>query len=351
MSFTPDAWPATVRTETELDDLLTTPSSRLVASIREYASPLVILGAGGKMGPSLAVLARRAADAAGHPLDVVAVSRFSNPAAREWLERRGVRTVSCDLLNGEAADLRALPDASNLVYLVGLKFGTSKDPATTWASNTLVPARVCERYAGSRMVALSTGNVYPTSEPRRGGSVESDALTPVGEYANAAVGRERVFEYASRRHGVRLAMLRLFYAVELRYGVPVDIATKVRDGEAIRLANGFFTCIWQGDANEAILRALPLAGPEPAAWNLCRSEVYSVREVAAHFGRRLGRDPVFQETESGTALLGNPARLWAELGMPAVDMDRMVPWIADWVRDGGRNLGRPTHFETRDGSY
>lgn len=346
-----EEWPVSIRSEAELEALLTRPSPRLIASIRSWESPLVILGAGGKMGPTLAVLARRAADLAGHPLEIVAVSRYSDASTRAWLEGHGVRTVSRDLLDDDPATWRALPDSANLVYLVGLKFGTAKNPAATWALNTLLPARACERYAGSRIVALSTGNVYPMSEVSAGGAVEADPLTPVGEYANAAVGRERVFEFAARRHSVRLAILRLFYAVELRYGVPVDIASKVLEGEAIRLGNGYFTCIWQGDANEAILRSWALADAEPTAWNLCRPEVFSVREVAAAFGRRFGREPEFSGTETATALLGNPARLWNELGAPEVGMDRMETWIADWIRAGGRNLGRPTHFETRDGRY
>jgi len=348
---TSDPWPSTVETEAVLEEVLTRPSARLIASIRSWASPLVLLGAGGKMGPTLAVLARRAAEAAGHRLEVIAVSRFSDADARTWLEDRGVRTVTCDLLAPDAGPLRALPDTTNLAYLVGVKFGTSKSPATTWAMNTLVPARVCERYAGARVVALSTGNVYPMSEVSRGGSLEGDPLTPVGEYANAAVARERVFEFCVRQHGVKIALIRLFYAVELRYGVPVDIATQVRDGVPIQLANGAFQCIWQGDANEAVLRALSVAQTEPSAWNLCRPEVYSVRDLATEFGRLLGRAPELAGTESATALLGNPGRLVSELGEPAVGMDRMMAWIADWVRRGGRNLGRPTHFETRDGRY
>lgn len=346
-----DDWPATIETESALEEVLTRPSPRLVESIRAWASPLVILGAGGKMGPTLAVLARRAADAAGHALDVVAVSRFTDANARAWLEDRGVRTVACDLLGPDAGALRSLPDTPNVAYLVGLKFGTSKNPAATWAMNTLVPARVCERYAGARIVALSTGNVYPMSDVGRGGALETDPLTPLGEYANAAVARERVFEFSARQHGVKIALIRLFYAVELRYGVPVDIATKVRDGVPIHLENGAFPCIWQGDANEAVLRALNLVQDEPSAWNLCRPEVYSVREVAAGFGRLLGCNAEVLGTEAATALLGNPGRLVRELGAPAVDMNRMMAWIADWVRRGGRNLGRPTHFETRDGRY
>lgn len=301
------------------------------------------------MGPTLCVLARRAAAEAGHRLDVVAVSRFSDESARRWLETRSVQTASCDLL--DANSLARLPDASNIIYLVGLKFGTSQNPSATWAMNTLVPTRVCERYPGARIVALSTGNVYPLSEASRGGSLESDSLTPLGEYANAAVARERIFEFHSSRNGTALALLRLFYAVELRYGVLADLARKVLSGEPIPLANGSFNCIWQGDANEMILRSLSLVSVPPAAFNLCRPEIFSVRQLATQLGELLGRAPVFTGNESTTALLGNPSRICAALGPPATPLDAMLRWTAHWVKQGGRDLGRPTHFEVRDGRY
>jgi len=341
--------PDLLSTEPELEDVLTRPSPDLVQSIKEFSSPLLVLGAGGKMGPTLCVLARRAAAEAGHRLDVVAVSRFSDESARRWLETRSVQTASCDLL--DANSLARLPDASNIIYLVGLKFGTSQNPSATWAMNTLVPTRVCERYPGARIVALSTGNVYPLSEASRGGSLESDSLTPLGEYANAAVARERIFEFHSSRNGTALALLRLFYAVELRYGVLADLARKVLSGEPIPLANGSFNCIWQGDANEMILRSLSLVSVPPAAFNLCRPEIFSVRQLATQLGELLGRAPVFTGNESTTALLGNPSRICAALGPPATPLDAMLRWTAHWVKQGGRDLGRPTHFEVRDGRY
>lgn len=280
--------PEVIATESELEEILTRPGAALLDAIKTYSSPLLILGAGGKMGPTLAVLAQRAAEAAGHRLDVVAVSRFGDTALRERLEAGGVKTVGCELLDAQA--VAALPDSEDILYLAGLKFGTAQNPAATWAMNTLVPARVCERYPRSRMVALSTGNVYPLSEASRGGSTETDALTPLGEYANTAVARERIFEFHSRRNGTALALLRLFYAVELRYGVLADIARKVHAGAPIALGNGSFNCIWQGDANEMILRSLPLAASPPSVWNLCRPEIFSVRQVAMRCGELLGRE-------------------------------------------------------------
>jgi dTDP-4-dehydrorhamnose reductase len=339
----------TIHTESALDELLSQPTPAAIEFIRSVASPLLILGAGGKMGPSLAWLARRSADAAKHPLAIIAASRFAQPGARDWLEQRNIRTLSCDVLDAQA--VAQLPETQNLLYLVGLKFGTAANPAATWASNTLAPARVCERFPHARIVALSTGNVYPLSEVSRGGSIESDPLTPLGEYANAAVGRERMFEFFSARQKTPVALLRLYYAVELRYGVLVDIARKIHANQPIDLANGYITCIWQADANEQILRALTLADTPPSAWNLCRPELVSVRAVARRFGELLNREPRFHGSESPTALIGNADKLCAALGSPPTTVDQMIHWIAPWIQSGGSHLGKPTHFEVRHGDY
>jgi nucleoside-diphosphate-sugar epimerase len=344
-----DGLPARIETEEQLNEVLTRPTARLVEFIKSVGSPLLVLGAGGKMGPTLAVLAKRAAAAAGHPLEVLAVSRFSGPNAREWLEAHRVKTRACDLLDARA--VRELPEADSVVYCVGLKFGTAQDPAATWAINTIVPARVIERYPRARIAALSTGNVYPLAEVAEGGCLETAPLTPRGEYANAAVARERIFEFCSRAQETRITLLRLFYAVELRYGVLVDIARKVHLGEGVELANGSFNCIWQGDANELALRALALAACPPSVWNLCRPESFSVRAVALRLGELLGRPARFIGTEASTALLGASERLCAALGPPSIPLEVMLRWIAHWVKQGGRNLAKPTHFEVRDGNY
>jgi nucleoside-diphosphate-sugar epimerase len=342
-------FPGSIASEDDLEDYLTRPSAALVGAIRSLTSPLVILGAGGKMGPTLAVRARRAAEAAGHPLEIVAISRFGQGQARDWLAKRGIRTVSADLLDPGA--VRGLPDAVNVVYLVGQKFGTSQAPARTWAVNTLIPVFAAERYRHARMVALSTGNVYPLGRAVARGSVESDPLHPVGEYANAAVARERLFEYCSRRDGTAIALIRLFYAVELRYGVLLDLASWIREGLPIPLANGWFNCIWQGDANDMILRSFALAASPPTGWNLCGPEPFAVRDIALRLGVRLGHEPRFSGAESDTALLGNAAPICGVLGTPPTPIDRVLDWVADWVRRGGPTLGRPTHFEMRDGNY
>jgi hypothetical protein len=341
--------PEYITNETESDEILTRPSAALVGFIKTVSSPLVILGAGGKMGPTLAVMARRAADTAGHPLEVIAASRFSDPGASSWLEKNGVNTVRCDLLQRDA--LKVLPDSQNVIHMVGMKFGASKTPATMWAINVAVPLRVAERYRGARIVALSTGNVYPLTKVIGGGSVENDPLIPLGEYANAAVGRERVFEYFAQRENISLALLRLFYAVEFRYGVLVDLAQKIYAGTPISVESGYFNCIWQADANEMILRSLALAAPGGSAWNLCRPEIFSVRTVAGQLGELLDRVPQFVGVESSTALLGNSKAICTRLGDPATPLTTMLKWIAHWVKQGGCNLGKPTHFEVRDGQY
>lgn len=343
------ACPERLETEAALDAFLTRPGQDLIEAIRAVRSPLVLLGAGGKMGPSLAVLARRAADAAGHPLRIIAVSRFGNAQARQWLESRGVETLSCDLL--DPFQVARLPESDNVVYLVGLKFGTQKSPGLTWTMNTVVPALVAQRYRAARIVALSTGNVYPMTPVDAGGAVEFEPLTPLGEYPNAAVGRERVFQYYSEAQGTPLVLLRLFYAIDLRYGVLADLAQRLCAGRPIPLATGHFNCIWQGDANAMILRALALTSSPSTSWNLCRPETFSVREVATRLAALMGRAVQFDRVEASHCLLGNARPLCERLGTPAVTMETLLRWTAAWAESPGTYLGRPTHFEVRDGRY
>jgi hypothetical protein len=338
-----------IQTETELEEALTTPQPSLIEFIRSVSSPLVLLGAGGKMGPTLAVLAKRAAEVANHPLEVIAVSRFSDGGARAWLEQRGVQTLQVDLLDRVA--VQRLPNSQNVLYLAGMKFGTSTNPSLTWAVNTLAPSHVMERYISARVVALSTGNVYPLVPMATGGATEAHPLTPLGEYANAAVARERIFEYHSRKYRTPLALIRLNYAVELRYGVLVDIAHKVWSNEPIDVSNGWFNCIWQGDANEMILRSLLLTESPPQAWNLTGAEPLRVRDVANTFAGLLEREARLIGVESETAILSDSTRMLTRLGHPGVSPEVMMRWIAHWVKSGGRSLGKPTHFEVRNGQY
>jgi len=341
--------PAHIETEDELDEIMTRPPPGLIESVKTLQSPLLILGAAGKMGPSLAVLARRAAEAAGHKLEIVAVSRFSSHDARQWLDSRGVRTLACDLLEREA--LAKLPDSANVLYLVGLKFGTAQNPSLTWAANTLVPSHVAERFPKARIVALSTGNVYPLTPISQTGSVETDALTPLGEYANAAVARERLFEFHSRKNGTPVAVLRLNYAVDLRYGVLLEIAQKVWANQPVDVTMGYLNCILQGDANEMIVRTLPLAASPPAAFNLTGAKVLSVRDLAQRLGQLMNRPPTITGAEADTALLSNPSRLFGILGEPPTSLETMLRWVAHWVMKSRRTLGKPTRFEVRDGKF
>lgn len=332
-----------------VEELLARPRPVLVEFIKTLRSPLVLLGAGGKMGPTLAELARRAALAAHHPLHIVAVSRFSNPAPRRWLEARGIETIACDMLERE--QLRQLPDTENLIYMVGLKFGTRQNPRATWAVNTLAPAHVAERYPQTRMAVLSTGNVYSLVPADGSGAAEAQPLTPLGEYANTAVARERIFEYFADKHGFPLVLLRLNYAVELRYGVLLDIAQKVHAGHPVDVTMGCFNCLWQGDANELVLRALGLARHPPLALNLTGLEKISVRALAEQFGQMLGREPLITGRESETALLSNASRVGDLLGRPPTPLEAMVRWTADWVRRNGPTLNKPTGFQIRDGQF
>jgi len=341
--------PEVIRTEAELDDFMTRPSAELVSLVSEIRSPLLVLGAGGKMGPSLAARAKRAAEAAGVDLPVIAVSRFSDEVARKWLERWGVETISADLFDRE--EVARLPDAQDVIYLVGTKFGTTTNPSRTWALNTIVPARVAERYAGSRIVALSTGNVYPLVPVGSGGSVENAPLTPLGEYPNAAVARERTFEFFSRENGTPVALIRLNYAVDLRYGVLVDIARRVHAGEPVDVTTGRLNCIWQGDANDAILRSLPLAASPPRVFNLTGAETLSVRALAEKFGRLFDLPVEIAGSEAETALLSDSSQARRLLGDPATPIGTVVRWTAEWIRRGGKLWDKPTRFEVRNGVF
>ncbi len=341
--------PDIIQDEAQLDTILTAPSPELRKFITQLSSPLLILGAGGKMGPTLAVLAKHAADLAGHPLEVIAVSRYSNDTTRQWLENNGVQTRTADLLKKDQwADL---PDSENVIYLVGQKFGTEANPGLTWAVNTLVPSHAAERYRSARMVALSTGCVYPLVSVESGGATEDSPLDPPGEYAAACLARERLFTYHATQNQTALTLVRLNYAIDLRYGVLHDIAQKIHHGQPVDLAMGHFNCIWQGEANERILRSLGLCGNPPHALNLTAPEILSVRKVATQLGELMDREVQFTGTEAATAWLSNPVQSIAAFGPLNVELDTLLRWTAHWTVNEGRSLGKPTHFEVRDGKY
>ena len=338
-----------IATEQDLDDLLSRPYEEDVAAIRDLGGDLLILGAGGKMGPSLALRARRAVEAAGIRTRVIAVSRYSDERNRRLLEGQGVETISAELLDED--QLRALPDAPNVVHMAARKFGSSGEPSLTWAMNAYLPARVCERFRRSRIVGFSSGNVYPHQPVAWGGSVEETPLEPVGEYAMTAVGRERIWTHFSRQYGTPITILRLNYAVEPRYGVLADIGMRVFERRPVPLAMGCANVIWQGDANSICLRSFALASSPPLVLNLTGPETLSVRWVAQRFGERFGVEPQFEDQEGTTALLNNAARSFRLFGYPRVSVEQVIEWTAQWIGSGGRMLNKPTHFEARDGKY
>ena len=301
------------------------------------------------MGPTLAVRARRAVEASGRDLNIVAVSRFSDPRTRQSLDDRGIKTLNADLFDRHA--LATLPDAENVIYLVGLKFGTTQNPAPMWAINTLVPAHVAERYPRARIVVLSSGNVYPLVPANSGGAIEEHPLTPLGEYPNACIARERIFEYFAQRNGTRLCIARLSYAVELRYGVLLDIAAKVHAGQPIDVSANQLNWIWQGDANDAIVRMLALAKNPPLPLNLTGPNPVTIRAAATRLAELIGKPAKLIGRESDAVMIANPARACAALGEPETPLGTILKWIAHWVARGGRTLGKPTHFEVRDGKY
>ena len=333
-------------TEEELDDALSLPRPETTAALDACPGDVVILGAGGKMGPTLSRMARRAARDSRR---VIAVSRWSSADARQRLESAGVETVSCDLMDRDL--VAKLPDASNVIFMVGQKFGTTDAPEMTWGMNTLVPAFCADRYRDARIVAFSTGNVYALTPVESGGSRETDTLAPVGEYAASCVGRERMFELHSRRYGARVSILRLNYAIDLRYGVLVDIALRVFRSEPVSVDMGYVNVIWQGDANRVAIETLPFAASPPFVVNLTGRETLSVREQAAWFGQRFGKSPRFTGSERPDALLSNTARMASSFAPPAMSVDDLRRRVADWVERGGPLLGKPTKFETRDGKF
>lgn len=333
-------------TEDELEDRLSEPRAETSAAFARCPGDVVILGAGGKMGPTLAKMAKRAA---GDGRRVIAVSRWSSHAAQQSLNDAGVETIRADLLDRN--DVAKLPDAPNVVFMAGQKFGTSDAPAMTWAMNTLVPANCAERYHDARIVAFSTGNVYALTAIESGGSRETDRPGPIGEYAASCLGRERIFELYAERRQTRVAIVRLNYAIDLRYGVLVDIATKVRTGKPVSVDMGYVNVIWQADANRIALECLPHAATPPFVVNVTGAERLSVREVALWFGKRFGKRAEIAGHERADALLSNTGRMQSTFAPPRTTTPEMLEMVADWVDHGGSLLGKPTKFEARDGKF
>ena len=337
--------PPRIDSTEQLDELLSRPSAALARDLERAPGDLIVLGVGGKMGPTLARMAKRAAPAR----RVIGVARFSQPGVREELASHGIDCIEADLLSRDA--LARLPDAPNVVFMVGRKFGSTGSEWLTWAMNAHVPALVAERFARSRIVAFSTCCVYPfVSTSGNGATEDMPPTAPPGEYANSCVARERLFEHFSHQHGTPGRLLRLSYAIDMRYGVLHDVAQKVLRREPIDLAMGHANVIWQGEAADWSLRALGACTTPASPLNLS-GPMIRIRDVAEGLGRRLGMTPVFVGVEAPTAWLVDCTLAFSLFGPPQVSLDTMLDWTADWVRRGGASLGKPTHYEARDGQY
>lgn len=338
-----------MKTVAELEAKLAEPSEQLIADLSTIEGDILILGVGGKMGPSLARLAANAVKEGGLNKRIIGVSRFSNAEARRELDEAGIETISCDLLNDE--DLQKLPDAANVIYMAGNKFGTTGREYFTWAMNAYLPGRVAEKYKNSNIVVFSSGNVYPFSSVGSGGVNEAVAPEPMGEYAQSCLGRERVFEYFSHQNKTPLTIYRLNYAIDMRYGVLLELAKSINEGRSIDLAMGHANIIWQGDANEMALRCLKQCSTTPEIINITGPETMSIRWAAEELAKRMGKEVSFTGAESETALLSNASKSHQLFGYPKVSLLQMIDWTAEWVKSGGDTWNKPTHFQERKGKF
>lgn len=332
-----------------LEQELLKPSDALIADIAKIKGDIIILGVGGKMGPSMAKLARKAILSAGIDKKIIGISRFSEASTREELEAEGIETIAADLLNEK--DLAALPDAPNILYLAGTKFGTTGKEPFTWAMNSYLPGRVAERYQNSNIVAFSTGNVYPFSPVSSGGLSEEHLPAPVGEYGQSCLGRERVFQYFSERYQIPTLIYRLNYAIDLRYGVMLEIAKSVNEGRAIDLTTGNVNVIWQGDANEIAIRSLLHCEVPANILNVTGPETLSVKWLAEQFGTLLGKTPQFENEIQPNALLSNASKAHQLFGYPRVTVRQMIEMTVAWLQAGGKTINKPTHFQERKGQF
>jgi len=344
------AIPEKIRDVEQLDRLLSNPTEGVIETFSHLDGDVIILGVAGKMGPTLAWMARRAFDASGRrDRRVLGVARFTDPESESWLRDRGIETIRCNLL--EQSAIERLPEVPNVVSMFAMKFGSIGREFQTWAMNTFLPGLVARHYRRSRIVAFSTGNVYGPVPVSQGGSTESDPPRPVGEYAMSCLGRERILEHFSRALGIPMVLIRLNYAVEMRYGVLVDLARKVMAGGPIDLAMGYFNVIWQADANAIALRAFDHAATPPAVLNVTGPETLGVRHVAERFGERFGLPVGLRGAEAPDALLSDSTLCRRLYGPPRLEAGQLIDLTAEWLKDGGQTLDKPTHFEARDGRF
>jgi nucleoside-diphosphate-sugar epimerase len=343
------SWEVYVETIGQLEKKLAEPSEALERDIAGLEGDILVLGVGGKVGPGVARQARNAIDRARLDKRVIGVARFTDQALAEELQRDGIETIAADLTDDE--QLRGLPDVENVIYMPGMKFGTTGNEHYTWMMNAYLPGRVAERFRNSRIVAFSTLLVYPLAPVRFGGSTERQPPGPIGEYAQSCLGRERMFEHFSRKYGTPVVLFRLGYAIETRYGVLLEIAQAVKKGEPIDLRIGHTSVIWQGDASELALRSLNVCDSPPRVVNIAGPELVSIRWLAERFGERFGTAPAFSHEQSETAFVINGSRAHELFGYPNVNLPEMIDWVTQWVEAGGETIGKPTHFQEREGRF
>ena len=342
-------YPDKIHNEDQLEELLSRPKPELVEMFLRVEGDIMFLGISGKIGPSLAKMARRAYEKTGVKKRILGVALQIDPEQQKCFGEMGIETIQGDLL--DINFIESLPAFRNIFFLAGMKFGSVDNLPLTWAVNSYLPALVAEHFRDSKIVAFSTGCVYPFVHVSSGGSIETDLPVATGEYAQSCLGRERMFEYGSNKYNTEVVLIRLNYSVEMRYGVLIDIATKVKNNQPVDLTMGYFNVIWQGDMNDFILRSLEYAQSPPKTLNITGPEILSVREVALEFGKLFGVKPRFINTETETALLSNSAEAFKLFGRPKVLVSRIIKWTAEWLNDGGKLLGKPTHFEVRNGSF
>ena len=333
----------------KLEDCLSEPSQHLIDDITKVEGDIMILGVGGKMGPTLAKLAKRAVDATGIEKRIYGASRFSNESLYQELNEFGIECIKTDLLNDDA--LSSLPDCTNVIYMAGNKFGTSGNEHFTWAMNAYLPGRVAEKYKNSNIVVFSTGNVYPFVATDSGGATENTKPSPIGEYAQSCLGRERVFEHFSVKYKTKMVLFRLNYALDLRYGVLLEIGKSVYHQNPIDLSMGYANVIWQGDANEFAIRSLLHCESPAKKLNVTGPETISIKWLAHEFGKLMERDPIFENEPAENALLNNSNHAYELFGKPKVNLDSMIKWTAHWLKIDGEVLGKPTHFQERKGDF
>ena len=342
-------YPEKIVSEAILEDILSTPTAEAVEMFSEVEGDIMFLGIGGKIGPTLAKMAKRACDQAGVKKRIYGVSLFESDEQQKQIEDIGIETIHGDLLDKEF--INSLPKIKNVFFLAGMKFGSEENISLTWAVNSYMPALVADHFKESDIVAFSTGCVYPLVPVESGGSLETDLPLPVGEYAQSCLGRERMFEYGSKQHHTKVCLIRLNYSVEMRYGVLVDIALKVKNREPIDLSMGYFNVIWQGDVNDVVLRSLTICDTPPKILNITGEKILSVQEVATESGQLFNVEPEFVNEEAKTALLNNAEQAFQLFGRPKVSTAQIIKWIADWIGEERETLGKPTHYEVRDGKY